>query len=368
MKNTPVKISLTSNSVNNMKKHLKFTIGLLVTVMTFSHILSVPAAYAQTGDASGQGGAVMCRNGARDWGNFLSAVISYDGFVEYWKDILVRYNANMCLYLDIDNLLNRIEKARTQIRNAFYICDSRAPKLAKTYHELEAELYFLRKYVEVGNGNILINSEKGVSNDFINYFVYDKNFFSLEESRVLLEKFISKYKARQETYKNCSDPTWGNLIAKWNEFKENLGGFAAVKEAAESITKKWDKIVNTPFKRTGGMFGGFLDAKINGLDPETAWSDIAGELDKNTPKGAPSGFTFDQFKAATASESARYNDQLTRTQYLAQYQQLYQESSDSIVKEIIDRVNYLEQSIISTFPFIDQTAQCTKGVLDKVCS
>lgn len=346
-----------------MKQFRCLIIAVLFLAAATVQTVPLPAAHAQTGDIGGTGGAVYCRNGPRDYGNFLSSVISYDGFEEYWKDILVRYNANMCLYLDIDNLLNRIEKTRTQIRNAFYVCSSNAPKLAKTYHELEAELYFLRKYVEVGNGNILIKPVKGLTNDFTSYFVDDKGFFSREEADKLLEKFISKYEARQEAYLNCKDPTWGNLIAKWNEFKENVGGFTAIKDAAESISKRWDNAVNTPFKRTGGLLGGLLDAKVNGLDPETAWSDIAGELQKNSP----SGFTFDKFQAATNVNSVRYDEELTRTEYVAQYQQLYQEGTANIVKEIIDRVNSLQTIIRETYPFIDQTAQCTKGIIDKTC-
>lgn len=347
-----------------MKTFRNLTIWLIVAgvMLTQGSQLSQPA-HAQTGDVSGSGGAVYCRNGARDYGNFLSAVISYDGFVEYWNDILVRYNANMCLFLDIDNLLNRIEKAREQIRKAFYVCDANAPKLARTYHELEAELFFLRKYVDVANGNILFTSDKKVRTDFIDYYVNDKSFFTTGEADILFTKILNKYKARQETYLTCKDPTWGNIIQKWNEFKENLGGFAAVKEAAETITKKWDSIVNTPFKRAGGMFGGLLDAKINDLDPATGWGEISKELSRNTP----SGFTFDKFQAATSTDAARYSQDLTRTEYLAQYQQLYQEGTSKIVKEIIDRVNNLQFIIQGTYEFIDQTAECAKSTIQKVC-
>lgn len=359
-------------------KHLRFlTISLLIAVVTVT-----PLVHAQTGDISGSGGAVYCRNGGRDYGNFLSAVISYDGFYEYWKDILVRYNANMCLFMDIDNLLTKLDKARDQIRQAFYVCSSTAPKLAKTYYDLEAELYFLRNYVDVDKGNILFKSDTAIGNAFIDYVVNERGFYTTRaDAQVALDKFISKYAARQDTYINCADPTWGNLIAKWNEFKDNLGGFTAVQQAAESITKKWDSVVNTPFKRTGGLLGGLLDAKINGLDPATAWYDISNEISRNLPSAAntatPSqasasqqatyGFTFDQFQNA-ASGDAEWHDQiLTRTQYLTQYQQLYQEGTSNISKEIIDRVTYLEGSIQNTYQYIDKTATCTKGIVEKTC-
>ncbi len=346
-------------------KHLRnLIIVLILSTVTLTTLGgNVQVVRAQTGDVSGNGGAVYCRNGARDYGNFLSAVISYNGFVEYWKDILVRYNANMCLYLDIDSLLTRIDKARQLIRNAFYNCDSNAQKLAKTYYQLDAELFFLRNYVDVSNGNILIKSEKGVTNDFISYYVNDKGFFTTDEAQTLLQQFISKYQARMDSYLNCQDPTWGNLIAKWNEFKSNLGGFTAVQESVEQINKSWDNAINTPFKRTGGLLGGLLDVKINDLDPATAWSDISTQLKNNSP----SGFTFNQFQAAQTADAAYHDDVLSRTTYLGQYQQLYQNGTADITQAIIDRVNYLDNSIVGTYDYIDKTAQCTKGIVEKVC-
>ena len=129
----------------------------------------VPVALAQTGGFNGNGGEVFCRNGSRDWGNFISSVISYNGFIEYWNDILYRYNKNVCLYMDIDNLLKRIDKTREQIRKAFYVCDASAPKLRDTYYELEAELFFLREYVGFDdNGTMFFVSEKKINKDLLN--------------------------------------------------------------------------------------------------------------------------------------------------------------------------------------------------------
>ena len=104
------------------------TITILALIVANQMLLSaqIPVTFAQTGGFNGNGGEVLCRNGSRDWGNFISSVISYNGFIEYWNDILYRYNKNMCLYLDIDNLLKRIDKIREQIRKAFYVCDTSA--------------------------------------------------------------------------------------------------------------------------------------------------------------------------------------------------------------------------------------------------
>jgi len=369
-----------------MKNFRNFTIWILLIAVTMTQSFSsvpVQTVHAQTGDVSGNGGAVFCRNGARDYGNFLSAVISYDGFKEYWKDIIVRYNANMCLFLDIDNLLNRIDKARQQIRNAFYSCDSSAPKLATTYYQLEAELYFIRKYVDVSQGLLTFTGDTSIHSDFIGYVVNQKHYFNITDGETLFTTLLNKYQARQSTYINCSDPTWGNLIQKWNEFKSTAGGFSAIQDSAESISKSWDSAVNTPFKRSGDLFGGLLDTKINGLDPATGWGDIAAAFKANAPStganvsqaqgqaAAATGnyaFSFSSFLQATTSDADLHDQEKLRAQYLAQYQQTYQASSSSISKEIIDRVNYLDNTIKATYDYMNKTATCAKGIIDKTCS
>ena len=354
--------------IDHPMKHFRtIIISILLAAVTIATVPAAalfPLAQAQTGGNSGSGNEVYCRNGSRDYVNFVSSVLDYNDFVEYWNDIFVRYNANMCLYQDVDGLLQRIEKIRKQIRQAFYSCDASSKTLAKTYDELVAELYFLRHYVDASKGQVLITNDKSLVNDFMTTFVDDKSFFTKEDAQVLLQKFTDKYQSREQSYLTCADPTWENLVQKWNEFESNVGGFGAVTQAGESISKQWDGVLDSPFERTGNLLGGLLDAKINGLDPATAWSDIASDLTKNTG----TGYTFEQFTAAATQDAVFHQSILTRTQYLAQYQQAYQQSSGSIVKEVSDRLNTLKDTIEKTFPFIQKTADCTQGIIDRTCN
>ncbi|GEM_PF-1889466 len=337
-----------------------------LTALVAPALQIVPIAHAQSGSYSGTGQEIVCRNASRDWVTFLSAVISYDDFAEYWKDIFVRYNANACLYNDIAALLKRIEKVRSQIRSAFFACDGQAEKLKNTYYRLEAELFFLRKYVAVGNGQFLVPndaSNKKVYIELRNYFALNRGFFTEAEVKKLFDEFVTRYKTRLEIYQNCSDPSWENLVAKWNELKDLVKGGFGVKEAAESIKHKFDKALNTPFMRTGNLLGGLLDARINDVSPLDALSDINQELQKNLP----GGFTFDQLNAAQMQAKNRYQDDFNRATYLAQYEQLYKETSDDAIRGLVARLKSLEDSIKNTFKFINQTYQCTKGILDRAC-
>ncbi len=324
-----------------------------------------PNAVAETGKE------LICKNGSRDWITFLSAVISYDDFVEYWRDIIgmppafinSRYSANYCLFLDVDNLLRQIKKAREQVRKAFYACDPNAESFKKNYYRLEVELFFLRKYVDVTSGQLIPLNENKLYNDLQEYFVIDKSFFSKEEIKVLYDKLLLKYKPRIDTYGNCSDPGWEDLILKLKELRDNVKSGFGIKDAAENIKKSFNKVINAPLKRTGNFLGGLMDAKINGIDPKLALSDLMGEINKNLPDG----YTFDQLNKANLEDVSRYDNAVSKATYLAQYEGLYKNSSADIFTNIMGQLTTLEGIVTGTFNYINQTTQCTKGLLDKAC-
>lgn len=308
------------------------------------------------------GGQVLCR-GSRDWGTFISAVLSYDDFTEYWKDILSRYNANICHYQDIDSLLTRITGVREQLRRAFYVC-ANTDAMKRTYYELEAEVFFLRKFINTDYSGFTVVDDQKVINDLRGYFVVNKGFFSDAEIVTLFNRFKEKYKSRLAAYRTCTDPVWQNLVDKWNEFKSTAGGITpAVNRASESFEKRWDRMSKTSMNLGRDFWGGFLDARINGLPPEEGWDQIANTLKKNFP----SGFTFQQIQAAKSVSDATYNSKEEEATYLAQYQMLYLETSDQFTGEITSRLNMTDAIIKDTYPYQNQTIQCVKSINNKQC-
>lgn len=174
--------------------------------------------------ASGTGQEAFCR-GDRDFTTFLSATISYDGFTEYWKDILGRYNTNICQYKDIESLLLRITKVRQSLRQAFYVC-AETQKLKDTYYKLEAELFFLRKYIDTDYGTFKETNEQELLKDFKDDFVINKGYFTNDQVIELFDTFKQKYTQRLTTYRNCKDASWQDLVDKWQEFKDSVMGFS----------------------------------------------------------------------------------------------------------------------------------------------
>lgn len=341
-------------------KNILITISIIALLTA---TLQVAPASAQSGlfDYS-SGNQAICR-GTRDYGAFLSTLIDYDDFTEYWKDIFVRYSANICQYEDIDSLLTRIGKVRKQLREAFYVCADTS-KMKDTYYKLETELFYLRNYVNTDNGSFEVINEAQLVNDLQENFVINKGYFSSEEMTGLFDQFKAKYESRLETYKNCTDQSWENLVTKWNEFKDTAGGFGpAIKQAGASISKRYERMANTPLTKGGGFFGGILDAKINGLEPMESLGQIYDELKRNLPEG----YTFSDVQAAQTVAENKRNEEVSIADYEAQYQALYAETSGEYTNQIIYRLSVLDKIIKDTSAPMNQTYQCTRRINNKQC-
>lgn len=344
----------------------------LAFIAAFSMIISVgfiisadmaSAQFEPNSDNVGPGQTLECR-AYQDWSTFISATLSYDSFYEYWNDILYRYNSNICHYYDIDSLLRRIDKVRKQIRNAFYSCAD-TTHLKKIYYQLEAELFFLRKYINTKNGSFLVVGDDKIINDLRSYFVLNKNIYTDAQILTLFNSFKAKYSAKLETYSKCKDSTWQALVDKWNEFKENAGGFGpALKQAKRSFEKRWARMAETSMNLGRPFFGGFVDLKINGLSAEEGWGQIMKELEKNTPG---LGVTIPQLQAAKSQSDIKFDFENQRAEYEIQYKALYKETSDEFTAMIVNKLSTLNSIITSTYPFQNQTIHCVKTIVNKQC-
>lgn len=351
------------------KKYIKLAllITLLIQLCIQTAGSSVTVTMAQfQGGGTGDGGQQLICRGDRDYQSFMSAIISYDGFVEYWRDILVRYNTNICLYEDIESLLNRLTKVRKQIRNAFYSCadESKVERLKRTYYELETMLFFLRKYVDVRNGNFTLRKDEDVMSDLRDFYVFNKGYFTDEKIAELYETFKRRYGTRIKAYQDCTDSTWQQVIDKWNEFKETAGGVTpALKQAKESAEKRWARLSESAEGMGEEFLKDIVVTRINGLPPEEGWGQIAAEFEKNMPGGV----TFEELQAAVHQKGQERDYTVLENEYETQYALMYKESSDEITRLMEDRLIKLNSIIEGAFPYTNQTIHCVKDINDHQC-
>lgn len=348
---------------SKLKFAQKVATALLMIFVTAS---AAPAGAQYQGAVyTGPERSLVCR-GDRDYQTFMSAIISYDGFLEYWKDILVRYNFNYCLYQDIESLYNRLSKVRKQVREAFYSCadETTVKRLRDTYYELETMLYFLRKYISVDNGTFIVREDADVINDFQGLYVFNSGIFTSEKIMELYAEFKTRYEPRIPIYQNCKDASWQMVIDKWNEFKESAGGITpALKQAKESAEKRWARLSESAKGIGDNFIEGLVDVKINGLSAKEGWGQIAAEFEKNMPDGV----TFETYTATVAARTREYDFAKLETEYDAQYMVLYRESSDEITRQIDARLKLLDNIIVNSFPYQNQTIQCVKDIKDQQC-
>ncbi|MFC1655882.1 hypothetical protein ACFL3C_03370 [Patescibacteria group bacterium] len=336
------------------------TIKKIIVTLTLISVITTAAPIA---NAQNTGKELFCQ---RDWASFISSVISYDSFSEYWKDMFYRYNKNICYYTDIDNILQQVEKAQEQIRNAFYTCDAaRATQLKTRYYELEAELFFLRNFVDISKSEIKTVPDKKIHEALRGNFVIGKSYFTEERSTELFEQFKQKYGKRvATTYKECSDPGLEALTKKFKDLKKSFQNMASGKTGT-SLKDYWNKSLNTPVKRTGNFLGGVLDARINGLPPKEAVDNIYKEVQKSLPPDTPP--TLNAVQNAIAKEEDDYAAKLEKASLLAEYEALYKNGTDSMAKDFEAKLKQLDSIIKGTYPAFNSLIECSKKAKDKQC-
>lgn len=306
----------------------------------------------------------------RDWDIFISAVLSYEGFLEYWKDIFSR---NVCHQADIDALISKIDKVLGQIRDSFYVCDyNKIDSLRRLYYDLEVELMYVRSVVETDlelygwfkdiNQPI---AEREVYNKLHEYFVLRKAWYSKESFDTLYKKLQAKYKDRIPLYKECEDATWLELSERWNRFVSTLAGIApATENLKTAVEKKVSKILRSPPGKVGQYLGGTFGILLNQREPKKVLAEIFAELQKNLPTGV----TFSDIQAGIAQEENRFAASLEEVDMLARYQSLYRDSSDEAVKQMVLKVRKLNQTVQDTLPVLNSVAQCAATVSAKQCA
>lgn len=383
-------------------KKLQFGLifGLAAAWVVGLCLLSMPAveiAAAQgLSNNSGSGQQLFC---SRDFGNFLANGIDFDGegFTDYWADILVVYNNNYCQFSDIDSLLNRIDKARKQIREAFYVCDSAtAEKVKAQYYEMSAELYYLRHFVNTSPSpnpkdsqaekeqKVALNPE--VKGKFTTRFV-NAGYFDNATANTLYNKFQAKYENKLESYRNCTDPNLDALRLKIEELKnivktiENLG-----KKFAERTQKRFaameKRIAANPGLLTafsadsaGDFFGRIVGAQVNGtpVQEATIWEDISNTAKENAPfyygdtKAYPPAITPQLLYGDITKVRQRAVNYGSEQGFVAEYDLKYRQIRDSGLDQMIVSLNELQTIVKDTYAPLDKIRVCTANIVGKQC-
>lgn len=378
-----------------------WVIGLLCLSNPTGQNLSsavIPVANAQTlSPKSNSGTGLFCK---RDFGNFLKNGIDFDGegFTDYWRDIFVIYNTNYCQFTEIDSLLDRIDKARKQIRQAFYVCDnSTAQRVARQYYDMSAELYYLRHFVDTPaptNPNAS-DAEKAqnvalrtdIKDKFIKKFVTDLKYFNDAQGTIEFDKLVGKYSTKIDTYKNCTDPNFGALIQKIKDLGSTLDtieqlGKKFADRTKNVISKTQARIAASPgllsafsADSVGDFFNKATSVRVNNedFDKTTTWEQISQTAKVNAPgyygNVPAAGSPITQDFIATDLRNIKQRDiakNLDLT-YMTEYDLKYRQTSGLGLDKMIVNLTDLRTVIQATYDPMKRVQVCAANIVGKQC-
>lgn len=394
-----------------MKKIIiKIWLGLMVAGLTGAGLTGAQA----PGSTAGSGTQLFC---TRDFGNFLANGLDFDGegFTDYFTDFVdipgvgfSRYSTNYCWFSDIDSLLNRIDTARKQIRQAFYVCDNNtAQKVKKDYYELSAELYYLRHFVDVAAGTNPKDSKaekdqkvalnKAIRAKFIKRFTKDVSYFDETQASAIFDKLAAKYEPKLESYKNCEDPNLTMLKTKILGIKNTLN---TIEQMGKKFVQRTQSVISATQKRieanpglftalgsdsVGDFFNRATSFRVNNepaFEP-TAWEQIVNSAKENTPlvsggtssgangsagvTASPTAINFNSVAGDITKIEKREDAKNLDLIYLADYDVKYRQVGGAGLNSLEVNLDELKKIITDTFKPMTDVQVCAANIVGKQC-
>lgn len=203
-----------------MKKII--TIGLVAITLLVS---SAPA-YALFEDKE-----CKLSDALSNFGVFVSSVIGYNDFTEYWQDIGKGLKHKTAHFNAINNVLTKLDRIRKAIRDAYLRCDQVAvDELEKTYYKAQVELKYVRNY---NDKNIL----RTLKEEF-------QSRFNAEEISAIYAELEAGYKPYHIEWDSAKTAEIRELIEAWNRFLETFSQagkdfVASAKDVAKEGVKQF---------------------------------------------------------------------------------------------------------------------------------
>lgn len=390
---------------------LKKSLPILVLLFSFSlaylfAAAKMPAARAQAAgqffeaeplakEQSKGRNLLSCLSG---WRQFISAGIGTQGFKDYWRDFSL-YPAH---YADVVIVEQQLNKARYAVMAAFLRCDlNKLKSVTNAYYKLEAELYFVRHFVETSGGSVKILTENPAErqklvDEVANHIILFKKSQNPEEDRAIISGYFStfetKYKERAKKYAQFgNDAVYGELGKKFDElidtFKSfgkinndlqkeekpaektaeqnretktpaHAGALKNIKELAAAIAKRFDACATTEDKRyciTG-------EDRKKTEDPFTP-SNITKSSEKKT---------FGEVMFLVEKRAQERTEDIDKVQMLAKYEILYGQVNGDGIIELMKKMDALlailgpakEEGSIEP---LNKLQQCAKHVNTNQC-
>lgn len=340
-------------------------------------VVSVVSVFTLSGSAPLEGASLFpnipgCPVDKRfsQWGTFAQNGVSFRDFLSTWSDVFTK---NACQQVDIFNLLEAIQSAETQLRKKIFACQtSGVQQLSQQLNELRFELEYVRHMMDTDEekpspdgSKALVRHPDKVRQLLLDSVVTDRKLVGAERFAELFTKFEAKYAPKIDSYRDCKSEDWEALRETWNGFADSWGGLApAWKKLKTNTSTKVDALTG-PSGRSDEFLSGFVDIKVNGLQPQQTLSGIVNQLEKNA-KDAPTPDFLNILKTAEG-DYGRYLNQETQAKRRATYEVLYKQFSDSAASQMLKEVQNLNAMIDGSTQPMAKVQQCTAYIAKRQC-
>lgn len=345
------------------------------------------------------------------WRQFIAAGLGYENFSDYWTDLLIR-SLWPLHFSDIMNVEGQLNRTRYAVMAAFLRCDlERLKSVSKSYYRLEAELYFVRHYVDTSSGYIRHITKEGTSaredfaNKMVKYLFILKPAENEDDERSLymgyFDMLAAKYSSRAEQYAHfSSDSLLQEVGAKFDEL---IDTFKSFKTLGSEMGKLGEETAQAVAEGATAVYKGVtaLGAPANALSEISNWTlnrfkicpygdaekcKNIKELTKSTVedvlgllsdvKKAGERKTFEDVKVAVTQQQLQKTEDEDKGKMLSRYELLYGQVSGEGVAALMGRLDKLiailgkgshAEKIIGSFSLLDQLEKCADEVQGNVC-
>lgn len=363
----------------------------IIIIILVLGVLAPSTLYAQQGNNAGLARKVStCMSGLRQ---FMAAGIGYEGFTDYFRD----FKLWPVHYADVAALQQKVNKARYAVVASFLRCDKdRLQIVSDQYYKLEAELYYVRFYVDT-QGDSLVNRTKTFEDrekfiqDMTKFYLLRKKSQDPEQDKAIIsgyfDEFLKKYEEKAKTYAGFGkDPVYKDLGAKFDELINTFKGLSKIKSGLtsdkpkETKPKKDKNSTNTsagPKKtvkeRAAQIFGKLFNACVTTENDRYC---ISGPSAAKKPKEKKKPKTFEDVMISVQAQQLKKTKDLNKVEMLTRYELLYGDVSGGGMGEILDKLDLLKASITKgtegdpkkgSYNPLDQVNKCAENVLKKHC-
>lgn len=330
------------------------------------------------------------------WRDFLAAGIGFQDFSDYWRDFFLWPSH----FADVMNIQDQLNRTRYSVMSAFLRCDTDNLKnITEAYYRLEAELYFVRHFVDMDGGflSVLTETEGGrdrFAEEMIDYMILIKPAENKDKERALykgyFDLFAARYAGRAQQYKNFKDDAlYAELYAKFLEFQSVINDF---KKLGSEMEKLGDEAIVQPAKAIGAAATAFYNNPGKAL--KEAGSAILKRFDAcaetkdnrycatgESRIGAPENFFGDTPGFTKSSDKRTFNEAMSaieqadqiktedvdEAQMLSRYEMLYGQASGDGMRALADKMQEMIDTLKSSSSPLNELENCSANVSGEVC-